>query len=72
MDELRKRALAVDKALAKAYADAGCALDFEDPLQCLVSTMLSAQTTDKGVNAATPALFAAFPTVDADLTPSTR
>ncbi len=61
--EARRRALAVDKALAIAYPDAGCALEFEDPLQCLVSTMLSAQTTDKSVNAATPALFAAFPDV---------
>ena len=65
LKELRKRALAVDKALAKAYPDAVCALDFEDPLQCLVSTMLSAQTTDKAVNTVTPGLFAAFPTVDA-------
>ncbi len=63
--ETRRRARAVDKALAAAYPDAGCALTFEDPLQCLVSTMLSAQTTDKSVNAVTPALFAAFPDVRA-------
>ncbi len=62
---LRRRARAVDKALARAYPEALCELAFADPLQCLVSTMLSAQTTDKAVNAATPALFAAFPDVDA-------
>ena len=63
--ELKRRALAVDKALAKAYPDAGCELQFMDPLQCLVSTMLSAQTTDKAVNTVTPGLFKAFPSVDA-------
>lgn len=62
---LKRKAAAVDRALAKAYPDAGCALNFMDPLQCLISTMLSAQTTDKAVNALTPELFKAFPTVDA-------
>ncbi|MCC8167563.1 MAG: endonuclease III [Planctomycetes bacterium] len=62
---LRKKATQVDKALARAYPDAGCALHFMDPLQCLVSTILSAQTTDKSVNECTPGLFAAFPDVDA-------
>lgn len=62
---LKAKALAVDEAFAAAYPDAGCALYFMDPLQCLVSTMLSAQTTDKSVNLVTPALFARFPTVEA-------
>ena len=52
-------------SLAAAYPDAGCALAFENPLECLVSTILSAQTTDKSVNLATPALFRAFPDVAA-------
>ena len=52
-------------SLAVAYPDAGCALTFENPLECLVSTILSAQTTDKAVNLATPALFRAFPDVAA-------
>lgn len=63
--KLKSKAAAVDKALAKAYPDAGCALNFMDPLQCLISTILSAQTTDKAVNALTPELFKAFPDVDA-------
>ena len=54
---LRRQALKIDRLLAKAYPDAGCSLDFEDPLQCLVSTILSAQCTDKKVNTVTPALF---------------
>ncbi|MDR1745126.1 MAG: endonuclease III, partial [Planctomycetota bacterium] len=62
---LKNKARTVDKALAKAYPDAGCALTFMNPLECLVSTILSAQTTDKAVNALTPALFEAFPGVDA-------
>ncbi|MBD4603918.1 endonuclease III, partial [Xanthomonas citri pv. citri] len=36
-------------------------LDFETPFELLVATVLSAQTTDVRVNAATPALFARFP-----------
>lgn len=63
--ELVKKARAVDKALEKAYPDAGCALEFMNPLECLVSTILSAQTTDKSVNQVTPALFEKFPDVDA-------
>ena len=39
----------------------GCELDFDDPFQLLVVTVLSAQTTDRRVNAARPALFAAYP-----------
>ncbi|MCH9277054.1 endonuclease III [Bifidobacterium amazonense] len=38
-----------------------CALDFSNPFQLLVATVLSAQTTDKRVNTVTPALFAAYP-----------
>lgn len=62
---LKTKARAIDKALARAYPDAGCALEFMNPLECLVSTILSAQTTDKAVNALTPELFRMFPDVDA-------
>lgn len=40
-------------------------LHFEDPFQCLIAVMLSAQCTDKRVNMVTPALFAAYPTPEA-------
>ena len=40
-------------------------LVFENPFQCLVAVMLSAQCTDKRVNMVTPALFAAYPTPEA-------
>jgi endonuclease-3 len=39
-----------------------CALDFQTPFQLLVSTVLSAQTTDERVNMVTPAVFARYPT----------
>ena len=63
--KLKAKAACIDQALALAYPEAGCALDFENPLECLVSTILSAQTTDKKVNTVTPALFQAFPSVEA-------
>ncbi|MHB8719175.1 MAG: endonuclease III [Candidatus Dormibacteria bacterium] len=61
----RARAAAVVERLAAEYPVAECALRHASPLQLLVATILSAQTTDERVNAVTPALFARFPTVDA-------
>jgi endonuclease-3 len=51
----------VDAALAAAYPEAACALDFRSPYELLVATILSAQCTDARVNTVTPALFARFP-----------
>ncbi|NMI00809.1 endonuclease III [Pseudonocardia acidicola] len=50
------------RALAAAYPDAHCELDFSTPLELAVATILSAQCTDKRVNEVTPALFARYPT----------
>ena len=47
--------------LARAYPDARCALDHQDPFQLVVATVLSAQCTDARVNVTTPALFARYP-----------
>ncbi len=58
---LVRRARKIDRVLAETYPDAKCELDFDDPFQLLVVTVLSAQTTDKRVNAVRPALFAAYP-----------
>ena len=58
---LVRRARKIHRVLAETYPEAGCELDFADPFQLLVATVLSAQTTDRRVNAITPALFAAFP-----------
>ncbi len=58
---LVRRARKVNRVLAETYPDAGCELDFDNPFELLVVTVLSAQTTDKRVNMARPALFAAYP-----------
>lgn len=58
---LVRRARKVHRVLAETYPDAGCELDFRNPFELLVATVLSAQTTDRRVNAITPALFAAYP-----------
>src|SRR3954453_22372565 len=59
--ELRQKARALQRGLARLYPDAYCALNFENPLQLLVATILSAQCTDVRVNLITPALFAKYP-----------
>lgn len=58
---LVRRARKIDRVLAQTYPDAKCELDFDDPFQLLVVTVLSAQTTDKRVNQVRPTLFAAYP-----------
>ena len=49
------------RILAETYPDAHCELDFGNPLELLVATILSAQCTDKRVNLVTPTLFAKYP-----------
>lgn len=56
-----RRARVILGRLKKAYPDAHCELNFKSPFQLLMATILSAQCTDKSVNAATPALFARYP-----------
>ncbi len=58
---LVRRARKIDRVLAETYPEARCELDFDDPFQLLVVTVLSAQTTDRRVNAVRPTLFAAYP-----------
>jgi endonuclease III len=57
---LVRRARRMAKALAEAYPDAHCELDFTSALELLVATIMSAQTTDKRVNEVTPVLFAKY------------
>ena len=52
-----ERAAALVQRLPRIYPDAHCELDFENPLQLLVATILSAQCTDKRVNIVTKELF---------------
>lgn len=51
----------VVRALARDYADAECALNFSNPLELLVATILSAQCTDQRVNLVTKDLFRKYP-----------
>jgi endonuclease-3 len=57
----RERTLRVAERLAETYPDADCELDWRNPFQLLIATILSAQCTDKMVNQVTPALFEHFP-----------
>ena len=59
---MKKRRVAnIARVLGAAYPDAKCSLDYEDPLQLLIATILSAQCTDARVNKVTPSLFARYP-----------
>ncbi|MCT1499612.1 endonuclease III [Corynebacterium sanguinis] len=60
-----RRARRINRTLAAVFPDAHAELDFTNPLELLVATVLSAQTTDVRVNQVTPALFARFPTPSA-------
>ncbi|MFE4698049.1 endonuclease III [Streptomyces sp. NPDC056738] len=59
---LVRRARRINRELAEVYPYAHPELDFENPFQLIVATVLSAQTTDLRVNQTTPALFARYPT----------
>jgi endonuclease III len=58
----KRRARKMGRVLAETHPDAHCELNFENPLQLAVATILSAQCTDKRVNEVTPKLFARYPT----------
>jgi endonuclease III len=62
---LVRRARKIDRVLGQTYPDARCELDFDNPFELLVVTVLSAQTTDKRVNAVRPTLFSAYPDAQA-------
>jgi endonuclease-3 len=55
--ELKPRALKVIELLEKEHADAKIALHYSNPLELLVATMLSAQSTDETINKVTKTLF---------------
>ncbi|NGO44229.1 endonuclease III [Streptomyces ureilyticus] len=59
---LVRRARRINRELAEVYPYAHPELDFENPFQLVIATVLSAQTTDLRVNQTTPTLFAKYPT----------
>ena len=70
--EPKARALKVIELLEMEYSDAEIALEYTNPLQLLIATILSAQATDSQINAITPKLFKKYKTAEdyanADLT----
>lgn len=58
--QLEERVPAVLRALAKAHEGAAIALDFTTPLECVVATILSAQSTDAKINEVTRHLFVKY------------
>jgi endonuclease III len=58
----KHKAQAILRLLAPNYPTAHCTLDFANPLELLVATVLSAQCTDERVNQVTPAVFQKYPT----------
>ena len=60
-----ERAKKLCEALPRLYPEAHCELDFSNPLELLIATMLSAQCTDVQVNKVTPALFRKYRTAQA-------
>jgi endonuclease III len=59
---LVRRARRMNRTLSQAFPHVYCELDFTNPLELTVATILSAQSTDKRVNLTTPALFAVYRT----------
>ncbi len=59
---LTRRARRINRVLGQTYPDARCELDFTNPLELLVATILSAQSTDARVNLVTPAVFRRYRT----------
>lgn len=65
---MKARTKKIVDILKEAYPDAKCELNYETPLQLLIATILSAQTTDKKVNEVTKDLFKEYGDLDAFLT----
>jgi endonuclease-3 len=61
---MKKKALAVIEILKQRYPDAPCALHYHKDYELMIAVRLSAQCTDARVNLVTPALFAAYPTLE--------
>jgi len=67
MASLQERAPEIVERLSRAYPDAHVALNFSNPLECLVATILSAQCTDERVNVVTKDLFNKYRSAEAYL-----
>ena len=61
----KNKAKKVVEALSEKFPSPKCALDYKNPFELLIATILSAQCTDKRVNMITPVLFKKYPSVEA-------
>ena len=61
---MKEKVDAIISALKERYPDALCALQYEKDYELMIAVRLSAQCTDARVNLVTPALFAAYPTLE--------
>ncbi len=61
----KKRMITILKRLKQAYPNSKISLNFRNPYELLIATVLSAQTTDAKVNEITPLLFKKYPTPEA-------
>jgi len=62
---MKEKVQAIINILKNKYADAPCALHYKKDYELMIAVRLSAQCTDARVNLVTPALFTAYPTLDA-------
>mgnify|MGYP003291063881 CR=1 FL=1 len=62
---MKEKVNAIIQALKELYPDAPCALHYKKDYQLMISVRLAAQCTDARVNLITPALFEAYPTLEA-------
>ena len=62
---MKKKVNGIISALEEKYPDALCALHYSKDYELMIAVRLSAQCTDARVNLVTPALFAAYPTLEA-------
>ena len=69
-EDRKARSRAILRILKRIYPQARCSLDFENPFQLYVATVLSAQCTDERVNKVTPVFFQLFPSPSAVATAS--
>lgn len=61
---LKKKVKRISKKLFEAYPEAACSLDYQEPLQLLIATILAAQCTDRRVNIVTKDLFQKYESVE--------
>ena len=62
---MQEKVSAIIQALKAKYPDPACALHYSKDYELMIAVRLSAQCTDARVNLVTPALFAAYPTLEA-------